>query len=71
VCEPQDAAIRRTEREINLLREYRTRLTADVVTGKFDVRQTADRLRPETEQPPADDLDEPDSEGESQEEDGP
>ena len=30
----------RAEREINLLREYRTRLIADVVTGKLDV-QTA------------------------------
>ncbi len=29
------------EREIELLREYRTRLIADVVTGKLDVRQTA------------------------------
>ena len=27
-------------REIELLREYRTRLTADVVTGKLDVRET-------------------------------
>ncbi|MCW5976480.1 MAG: restriction endonuclease subunit S [Bryobacteraceae bacterium] len=32
------SAIERTEREIGLLREYRTRLTADVVTGKLDVR---------------------------------
>src|SRR5207249_11356118 len=30
--------INRTEHEIELLREYRTRLTADVVTGKVDVR---------------------------------
>ena len=30
--------IARTEREISLLREYRTRLIADVVTGKLDVR---------------------------------
>ena len=28
-------------REISLLREYRTRLIADVVTGKVDVRETA------------------------------
>jgi type I restriction enzyme S subunit len=33
-----DAAISRTEREIALIREYRTRLIADVVTGKLDVR---------------------------------
>jgi type I restriction enzyme S subunit len=31
-------AISRLEREIELLREYRTRLVADVVTGKLDVR---------------------------------
>ncbi|MHB8788315.1 MAG: restriction endonuclease subunit S [Desulfobulbaceae bacterium] len=34
-----DKAIKRTEREITLLREYRTRLIADVVTGKLDVRE--------------------------------
>lgn len=33
-----DAVIERTEREIDLIREYRTRLVADVVTGKLDVR---------------------------------
>lgn len=33
-----DVAISRLEREIELLREYRTRLVADVVTGKLDVR---------------------------------
>ena len=37
-------AISRLEREIDLLREYRTRLVADVVTGKLDVRQAAARL---------------------------
>ena len=31
-------------REITLLREYRTRLIADVVTGKLDVREAAARL---------------------------
>ena len=36
--------ISRTEREIDLLREYRTRLIADVVTGKLDVREAAARL---------------------------
>jgi type I restriction enzyme S subunit len=34
-------AISRLEREIELLREYRTRLVADVVTGKLDVREAA------------------------------
>ncbi len=37
-------AISRLEREIDLLREYRTRLVADVVTGKLDVRDAATRL---------------------------
>jgi type I restriction enzyme S subunit len=40
--------ISRLEREIELLREYRTRLIADVVTGKLDVREAAARL-PEDE----------------------
>lgn len=35
------AATDRLEREIELLREYRTRLVADVVTGKLDVRAVA------------------------------
>ena len=33
-----DHAIFRTEREIALMQEYRTRLVSDVVTGKIDVR---------------------------------
>jgi type I restriction enzyme, S subunit len=37
-------AISRLEREIELLCEYRTRLVADVVTGKLDVREAAARL---------------------------
>lgn len=37
-------AIARTEREIALMQEYRTRLTADVVTGKLDVRPAAAKL---------------------------
>lgn len=41
-------AIARAEREIMLLREYRARLTADVVTGKLDVREAAARLPDET-----------------------
>ncbi len=39
-----DAAISRLEREIELLREYRASLVADVVTGKLDVREAAWRL---------------------------
>ena len=41
---PIVAAISRLEREIELLREYRTRLVADVVTGKLDVREAAASL---------------------------
>jgi type I restriction enzyme, S subunit len=41
--------IDRTEREISLLREYRTRLIADVVTGKLDVREAAARLPDEVD----------------------
>ena len=37
-------AIARTEREIALMQEYRTRLTADLVTGKLDVREAAAQL---------------------------
>ena len=36
-----DAAIGHARRQIELLREYRTRLIADVVTGKLDVREAA------------------------------
>jgi type I restriction enzyme S subunit len=36
-----EKAALRLEREIELLREYRTRLVADVVTGKLDVREAA------------------------------
>ncbi len=47
-------------REIELLREYRTRLIADIVTGKLDVREPAARLPDEVEEPGA--LDEIESE---------
>ena len=36
-----DAAIDRARRQIELIQEYRTRLIADVVTGKLDVREAA------------------------------
>ena len=42
--------IMRTQREIDLLREYRTRLVSDVVTGKLDVREAAAQL-PEQAEP--------------------
>lgn len=39
-----NTAVARIEREISLLREYRARLLADVVTGRLDVREAAARL---------------------------
>ena len=39
-----DNAIGRSKREIDLIQEYRTRLIADVVTGKLDVREAATEL---------------------------
>ncbi len=46
---PITTAISRFEREIELLREYRTRLVADVVTGKLDVREAAEKLLDEVQ----------------------
>jgi type I restriction enzyme S subunit len=43
-CAPIDTNIDRAEREIALVQEYRTRLVADVVTGKLDVRESAAEL---------------------------
>ncbi|TAM90828.1 MAG: restriction endonuclease subunit S [Candidimonas sp.] len=37
-CQPLDDAIARANEEIKLIREYRDRLIADVVTGQVDVR---------------------------------
>jgi type I restriction enzyme S subunit len=48
-----DSTITRLEREIELLREYRTRLVADVVTGKLDVREAAARLPEVADEPEA------------------
>jgi type I restriction enzyme, S subunit len=51
----------RTDREIELLREYRTTLTAEVVTGKLDVREAAMRLPDQADEslPPDESLDDP------------
>ena len=46
-----DAAIEAAHVELSLLREYRTRLTADVVTGRVDVRAAAARLPSEEYEP--------------------
>ncbi|MCO5382794.1 MAG: restriction endonuclease subunit S [Methanosarcina barkeri] len=45
-----DVAIDHAQREISLLREYRTRLIADVVTGKLDVREAAANLPEEIDE---------------------
>ena len=39
-----DAGIDRASREIKFMQEFRTRLTADIVTGKLDVREAAKDL---------------------------
>jgi type I restriction enzyme S subunit len=51
-----DTAIFRTEREIALMQEYRTRLTADVVTGKLDVRGAAAKLSEQSQESVASDV---------------
>jgi len=56
VCIQRDTRLARDsaaqiEREIELLREYRTTLTAEVVTGKLDVREAAKRLPDQTDEP--------------------
>ncbi len=48
-----NTALARTEHEIKLLQEYRTRLIADVVTGQLDVREAAQRLPADEEPLPA------------------
>jgi type I restriction enzyme S subunit len=40
-CVVLDETVARARSEIDLLREFRTRLTADVVTGQLDVREVA------------------------------
>lgn len=45
------SSIERSSQEIDLLHEYRTRLIADVVTGKLDVREAAARLPDEIDEP--------------------
>ena len=59
---PVETAVARLTREMDLLREYRARLVADIVTGKLDVRQAAARLPEEAisdlPDAPADELDE-------------
>ncbi len=58
ICDHLDAAVTGLQRaeqrispQVTLLREYRTRLVADVVTGKLDVREAAAALSDEIEEP--------------------
>ena len=51
---PIQSAAERAQSQISLLREYRTRLIADVVTGKLDVRE-AEAALPEVDPLAADD----------------
>jgi type I restriction enzyme S subunit len=60
LCCPIGEAILAAEKGALHLREYRTRLIADVVTGKLDVREAAARLPDEAYEPQA--LDEIDVE---------
>ena len=46
---PINKAIALARRQIELVQEYRTRLIADVVTGKLDVRGVAAQLSEEAE----------------------
>lgn len=56
-----DSGIAAVKREVQLIREFRTRLIADVVTGKFDVREAAAQLPEETSAPDATEYDEVDT----------
>jgi type I restriction enzyme S subunit len=49
-------AIGQAQAEISLLREFRTRLTADVITGKLDVGEAAAQLPVETKESEPDDA---------------
>ena len=59
-----DEPVDRMVREIAVIQEYRTRLVADVVTGKLDVRQAAARLPGEAASGAADAYTEPEDEAE-------
>ena len=58
-----DKRIADARREVGLLREYRIRLIADVVTGKLDVREAAAALPEEPDDPAATEADYADPEG--------
>ncbi len=58
-----DTAIAALRREIELLREYRERVIADVLTGKVDVREVAAQL---PEEPPEEESDGPEPSDEAE-----
>lgn len=58
VADTVRATVKRVEREISLLQEFRTRLVADVVTGQVDVRAIAATL-PDAPECEDRDLDDP------------
>jgi len=58
-----DTAIAALRREIELLREYRERMIADVVTGTVDVREVAAQL---PEEPPEEESDGPEPSDEAE-----
>jgi len=56
-CQPLNDAIRKADQTAQRIAEYRTRLVADVVTGKLDVREAAAKLSVEEQaEKPADEL---------------
>lgn len=63
---PIESSIHSLNREIRLLRDYRTRLISDLVTGKLDVREAAanlpDEAPPEISEPDIDLTDESEAE---------
>ena len=63
-----EGAMQTAHREIGLLREYRTRLIADVVTGKLDVRAAAASMPDEADE--AQGLDDAEGVGEGEELEG-
>ena len=63
-------SIANADREIQLIREYRTRLIADVVTGKLDVRKAAERLPVESDDSDSMDETEASAEGAAEDDEG-
>lgn len=67
---PLRAVVDRARSEVSLLREFQTRLMANVVTGKLDVREAAAQL-PEEHLEPVKDSGAESEEAEAGDADGP